>query len=127
MNTSIGSPAKQDASGATGPQQSRDKLVADLKTVVNDAQALIKDALDVSTEGMSAVPAYLHERFSAVKCNLKRTNDAIRSTAQHATAVTNEYIRENPWKSLGFISAASILISIAVVSACACSTRKIKD
>lgn len=110
--------------GVAALRQSKDKLLADLKTVVDDAQALMKEAVDTSAESITAVPAYLQERLCAVKSNFHRAKSALGSTASHATAVTDKYIRENPWKSLGIVTAASVVVSIAVVSACACAIDK---
>ena len=126
MNTSV-EPIASSSHGLKAVQQSKDKLVADLKTVVSDAQALLKEAVESSAEGIGSVPAYLEDRLNAVKGNFHRAKDAFGVKAKHATAVTDEYIRENPWKSLGIISAASIVVSIAMVSACACTMRKSKD
>ena len=126
MNTTVENVASS-IHGLKAVQQSKDKLVADLKTVVNDAQALLKEAVETSAEGIGAVPAYLEDRMNAVKGNFHRAKDAFGATAKQATAATDEYIRENPWKSLGIISAASVLVSIALVSACACTMRKSKD
>jgi ElaB/YqjD/DUF883 family membrane-anchored ribosome-binding protein len=124
MNTTVETIASS-IHGIKAVQQSKDKLVADVKIVVNDAQALLKEAVETSAEGIGAVPAYLEDRLSAVKGNFHRAKDAFGATAKQATAATDEYIRENPWKSFGFISAASILVSIAMVSACTMRKSKV--
>jgi ElaB/YqjD/DUF883 family membrane-anchored ribosome-binding protein len=90
-----------------------------LKTVVDDAQALLKDAVDTSAEGAAAVPAYLEDRLSAVKENFQRAKSAIAARAEQATAATDMYVRGNPLKSLGIVAAASVLVSIVALSACA--------
>ena len=121
MQTALESVASTAASahGVKALQQSKDKLLADLKAVVDDAQALLKEAVDTSAEGISAVPAYLEDRMNAVKSNFERVKSAIESKAKNATAVTNVYVQENPWKSMGIATAASVLVTILLVSACA--------
>ena len=105
--------------GVKALQVSKDKLVADLKLVVDDAQALLREAMDTSAEGINAVPAYLEERLDAVKSNYQRVKGAIESRTKQATAVTHVYVQENPWKSLGIVAAASVIMSILLVGACA--------
>ena len=109
--------------GVKALQQGKDKLMADLKTVVSDAQALLKEAKDSSVEGIAGMPAYLEDRFGTVKENFNRVKDTIESKAKYATAATDTYVRENPWKSLGFVTAASFIVSVLVFSACARSGK----
>jgi ElaB/YqjD/DUF883 family membrane-anchored ribosome-binding protein len=119
MSTPFGVTHTEGAHGVKALQQSKDKLVADLKLVVDDAQAMLKEAMDTSAEGITAVPGYLEDRLSAVKCNLQRVKGTMESKAKQATAVTRVYVQENPWKSLGYVAAASAVMSILLVGACA--------
>jgi ElaB/YqjD/DUF883 family membrane-anchored ribosome-binding protein len=113
-----------NAHGVKVLQQSKDKLLADMKTVVDDAQALMKEAVDTSAQGINAVPAYLEDRLSAVKCNLQQVRSAFEAKAKQAGTVTDHYVRENPWKSLGVVTAASVFASILLVRACASTFSK---
>ncbi len=126
MHTAIETFASNPANahGVKALQQSKDKLMTDLKTVVADAQALLKEAVDTSAEGFSAVPTYLEDRLSAVKSNFQSAKNTIESKAKQATAVTNVYVQENPWKSLGFVTAASVIVSVLLVSTCASTMGK---
>jgi ElaB/YqjD/DUF883 family membrane-anchored ribosome-binding protein len=36
---------------------------------------------------------------------------------KNAAAATEQYVKENPWKSMGFVTAASIGISLLVIGA----------
>lgn len=103
--------------GANALHRSKDKLLLDLKAVVKDAQALMKEAMDSSAESVAGVPAYLDDRLSAVKDNLQRVKGAMAAKAKHATAATDQYVRENPWRAIGFATAASVVISLLLVRA----------
>jgi ElaB/YqjD/DUF883 family membrane-anchored ribosome-binding protein len=108
----------------TGVKASKDKLMLDLKAVVSDAQALLKEAADTSVGSIAGVPAYLEDRLCAVKDNFSRVKGTIESKAKSATAATDTYVRENPWKSLGFATAASVILSCLLISACVSGTSK---
>lgn len=127
MSTPFGITHTEGTHGVKALQQSKDKLVADLKVVVDDAQALLKEAMDTSAEGITAVPAYLEDRMNAVRGNLQRVKGAIESRAKQATAVTHDYVQENPWKSIGLVAAASVIISFLLLGACASTTSKHRD
>lgn len=122
MSTPFGMAQSDTTHGVKALQQSKDKLVADLKLVVDDAQSLLKEAMDTSAEGITAVPAYLEERLNAAKGNLQRVKGVIESRAKQASAVTHVYVQENPWKSIGFAAAASVIVSFLLLGACASTT-----
>ena len=37
--------------------------------------------------------------------------------AKYATAATDRYVKENPWKSMGYVTAASLLVGALLVGA----------
>lgn len=98
--------------GAKALHRSKDKVLLDLKAVVDDAQALLKEAVDSSAESVAGVPAYLDDRLSAVKDNLQRVKGAMAAKAKHAAAATDQYVRHNPWQSIGLFVAASVVVSL---------------
>ena len=114
-NGSAGSNAHQAASKAM--IRSKDRLMLDLKTVVDDAQALLNEVAESSTESIANVPVYLEKRLDMVKDSLDRVRTALEKQAKHAAVVTDKYVKKNPWKSMGFASAATLLVSVLLVSA----------
>ena len=74
--------------------------------------------------GMSRIPAFLGNGLCMVKDNLQRVRGAMKTKAKHAAAVTDEYVKENPLKVMGFASAASIVISVLLIYAWAHTSGK---
>lgn len=103
--------------GAIALARGRDRLVLDLKAVVDDAQALMREAVDTSAESIAGVPAYFEGRLSAVRGNLQKARNSLEAKARHATAVTGEYVKENPWKVMGYATVASIIVGYLFVTA----------
>jgi len=101
----------------TALHRGKDKLLLDLKAVADDAQALMKEAVASSAKSIGGVSAFLENRLCAVKDNLQRTKDAMKTRAKHATAATNQYVKENPRKVMGFAGAAGVVVSILLVRA----------
>jgi ElaB/YqjD/DUF883 family membrane-anchored ribosome-binding protein len=101
----------------TALHRGKDKLLVDLKAVADDAQALLKAAVVSSAEGVASVPAFLENRLRTVKGNLQQARDAMKTKAKHATAATNQYVKENPRKVMGFAGAAGVVVSILLVRA----------
>jgi len=104
-------------SRVTALHRGKDKLVLDLKAVADDAQALLKEVVNSSAETMAGVPTYLEQRFGTVKSNLQRAKGAMDAKAKQAAAATDQYVRGNPWKVMGFATAASVVVSFFLVRA----------
>ena len=114
-SASPGSRPDTHAPGATALEQGRDKLMNDLRAVIKDAQALLTDAVKLSTE---SVPAYLEDKARAVKDNFQRARTTVEERTKNATVATETYVRENPWKALGYVAVTSALVSFLLVRAC---------
>lgn len=100
-----------------------DKLLQDLKTIVDDAQAMVKETLDVSAEQLGEMPAYLEERLHTAKTNLQQAKRSLELLAKDATVATCRYAEDNPWKAIGVVAAASLLVGLLVMNACrSCKT-----
>jgi ElaB/YqjD/DUF883 family membrane-anchored ribosome-binding protein len=93
----------------------KDTIMRDLRTVIDDAQALLRDAVKLSTE---SVPAYVEDKARLVKENLQRARTAVEERTKQATAATETYVRENPLKAIGYVAVASALVSFLFVRAC---------
>ncbi len=111
---SNGSDAHQSISKAL--TRNKDRLLIDLKTVIEDAQALLKEAAESSTENIANVPAYLENRFDMVKGNLHRARAVIEQKAKYGADITDQYVKQNPWKSMGYVTAASLLLGALLAS-----------
>lgn len=103
--------------GTATCRRRKDQLVRELRAVVDDAQVLLQEATRASSENDAAVPGYLDDRLTAVKDNLQGIKTTLQEKARRTSDATDEYVRENPWRALGFATAASVFVSILVVSA----------
>lgn len=85
------------------------KLVADLKELVSDAEELLKLVANSSTDELTAVRAKVEEKLAEAKVKLQGIQSTAREKAKQASDVTNEYVRENPWRALGIAAAAGLI------------------
>lgn len=94
----------------TALHQSKDKLVLDLKTVVNDAQALLKEVADASAES-------IQDRLAVVKGKLQEVKGSLENKAKQVVASGETYVKENPWRAVGIVCVASVVLSLVMVRA----------
>jgi ElaB/YqjD/DUF883 family membrane-anchored ribosome-binding protein len=85
-----------------------EKLVSDLKTVVQDAEQLLKaTAGDVGDKAREA-----RERLNDALANARLTCQKLEQRAYEGAEATEKAIRENPFQSLGIAFGAGILLGI---------------
>ena len=88
----------------------RDKLVADLKLLISDAQSLTETAGDESKEFVSAKADELREQMAAAMDCLKEHGENLKKTAIEKSDEVEQAISTNPWKSIGIAVVAGIII-----------------
>lgn len=102
--------------GATAGQRqtanfsgNKDKLLADLKLVVADADKLVRDAAGSSVEQLSAAMARVETTVGETRAKLGRATSAVGNKARQASDATCTYVKQNPWRSAGIVAAAGLL------------------
>jgi ElaB/YqjD/DUF883 family membrane-anchored ribosome-binding protein len=97
---------------ATQLNGQKDKLVADIKNVVTDAETLLKQAKATGTEGFAVAREELEERLAQSIVRLQEVQEELKFRARHAARAADAYVHENPWKSLGVVAAAGIVAGL---------------
>jgi len=88
----------------------KEALVNDLKNVVGDADALLKEVASATAEGYAAARTKVEGRLIEAKSRLDDARLAVAKKTRDAAVVTNAYVRENPWRVLGVAAATGIVI-----------------
>jgi ElaB/YqjD/DUF883 family membrane-anchored ribosome-binding protein len=92
----------------------KDKLVDDIKLVVTDAEELLRKAKTSSAEGYSAVRVELEDRLSNSIVRLQEVQEELRARARQAARATDEYVHDNPWKSMGYVAVAGLIVGLLI-------------
>jgi ElaB/YqjD/DUF883 family membrane-anchored ribosome-binding protein len=89
-----------------------DQLVADLKTVMSDAEALLKATSTQTSEKIQEVRARAEESLKQARQRLGEIEDEALKRAREVADATDEYVRENPWQSVGIAAGVGLLIGL---------------
>jgi ElaB/YqjD/DUF883 family membrane-anchored ribosome-binding protein len=92
----------------------RDKLVSDVKEVLDDVELLMRQAAAAGGEQAAELrhrAADALERAQDKLAELQR--DALRATRDAADAADN-WVHQNPWSSVGAAAAIGLLIGVLV-------------
>lgn len=91
---------------------SRDRLVDDLRSVIQDAEELLQLTAGHAGEQVSDLRSRMDRRLAVAKSRLGEVEAAVVDTSRKAARVTDEYVHEHPWQSLGVVAAAALLVGL---------------
>jgi ElaB/YqjD/DUF883 family membrane-anchored ribosome-binding protein len=94
--------------------EQKEKLVSDLKTVIADAQELLSQAADQVSESSSEVRGRIQTGLHLSRAKLAHLQEMAITKAKAAGQATDEYVHENPWKSIGFAAGAGLIIGMLI-------------
>jgi ElaB/YqjD/DUF883 family membrane-anchored ribosome-binding protein len=92
----------------------RDKLVADMKTVIVDAEELLKATASAAGDRVVAARAKVEESMKVAKVKIAAAEDAVKDRAKAAARATDDYVHAHPWKAVGTAAAVGVIIGMLI-------------
>ena len=91
---------------------STDQLVADLKTVMEDAEALLKATSTLTGEKVQEVRARAEESLRQAKVRLSEVEEEALRRAREIADAADEYVQENPWQAVGIAAGVGLVLGL---------------
>lgn len=88
------------------------KLVEDLKVVMHDAEELIRATSSQTGEKLLEVRARAEESLRQAKERLSEVEEEAVKRAKEVAQATEDYVRENPWQSVGIAAGIGLLVGL---------------
>jgi ElaB/YqjD/DUF883 family membrane-anchored ribosome-binding protein len=82
-------------------EASKEKLAADLKVVVADAEELLRATASQAGEKVGVARERIQASLAQARVKLAETERAVLDQTKLAAKATDEYVRENPWQAVG--------------------------
>ena len=95
-------------------QASADKLMADLRTVVSDAEALLKATAGHAGDKVEAVRSRAEESVRQARERLESLEDDLGQRARDAAEDADRYVRDNPWAAIGIAAGVAFVVGLLV-------------
>lgn len=100
---------------AASPSSTAEKRLAqDFRTVLNDAEELLRHAARDAGEGYNEARARLEESLKAARAELGTLEKAAVENARRAGRATDTYVRDHPWESIGMGAAVGLLVGMLI-------------
>jgi len=90
----------------------KEQLIADFKTVVTDAEALLKATANQGGHELSALRAKAEESLKTAKVRIASEQAALLASTKEAVKATDVYVHENPWAAVGVGAGIGLLVGL---------------
>jgi ElaB/YqjD/DUF883 family membrane-anchored ribosome-binding protein len=100
--------AEQTVSGA------REQLADDMKSIIADAEELLKATASATGERILAARARAEETLKSARDRLSRLDDAALAQAKEVAKTADDYVHEHPWGAVGIAAVAGLLLGVMI-------------
>jgi ElaB/YqjD/DUF883 family membrane-anchored ribosome-binding protein len=97
-------------------KSAKDKLLADFQEVLADTEELMKSVSGDSGGKAQAVRDKIQENLKQAKDYLQDIEDSVVDKSKVAAKVTDDYVHENAWQTVGIAIGLGILIGMLLRS-----------
>lgn len=92
----------------------REKLMADLRTVVADGEAILRDTASHSGEKVNELRTRIEERLGRARIHLENLEQAFMEKSRYAVEATDDFVNEQPWKAVGIAALSGLVVGILI-------------
>ena len=91
-----------------------DKLMADLRLVVSDAEELLRSTAGQAGEGAAELRDRVQASLSRARAGLADAQDAAITRAKAAGRAADDYVHDNPWRSIGIAAGFGLVVGLLI-------------
>lgn len=92
--------------------KARNQLASDIHVLVSDAEELLKSTAAYSGESVNAARIKFQATLENVKRRVAAAQSAAMGKVNETAKVSYDYVRENPWKTVGVALAVSLVVGV---------------
>jgi len=96
---------------ATDP---KDKLAADLKLVVADAEELLAATASQTGERVAALRVRMEENLRAARHKLEDAEEALKLRTREMANATDHYVHDHPWRAVGVAAGVGLVVGLLI-------------
>ena len=95
-------------------QVTKDKLVADFRLVVADAEELLRLTANQAGDKAADLRARVQDHLVTAKQKLAEAETSVRDNAKAVARATDDYVRDNPWRAVGVAAGVGLLVGLLI-------------
>lgn len=91
-------------------RENKQNLINDFHSVITDTEELMKTVSGESSEKVQALRGRIEQNLKQTKEYLQDFEDSIVDKSRTAARITDEYVHENAWRTIGLAIGVGILV-----------------
>jgi ElaB/YqjD/DUF883 family membrane-anchored ribosome-binding protein len=95
-------------------ETSKDKLVSDLKTLVGDAEELLKATANQAGEKVAQARQKIEQSLIEGKKALADAEQTLVKKSKECAEIADDYVRENPWSAIGIAASVGLALGLLI-------------
>ena len=95
-------------------EAAKEKLVGDLKTLIGDAEELLKASATQAGEKFSVARQKIEQSLVEGKKSLADAEKLLVKKSKEAADIADDYVRENPWGAVGVAAAIGLVLGLLI-------------
>jgi ElaB/YqjD/DUF883 family membrane-anchored ribosome-binding protein len=92
----------------------KDKLIADMKVVVADAEELLRATANQAGDKVGELRSKIQDHLVTARASLADAQAAMVDKARQVGRVTDDYVQDNPWRSVGIAAGVGLLVGLLI-------------
>lgn len=92
----------------------KDKLIADFKVVVADAEELLRATANVAGDKAADLRARIESRLADAKLRIADAEAALVDRAKQVGRAADTYVQDNPWRSVGIAAGLGFIVGLLI-------------
>lgn len=93
---------------------SREKLVGDLKSLVGDAEELLKATTNQAGEKVAQARQKIEQSLIEGKKALADAEQIVVKKSKECAEIADDYVRENPWSAVGIAAGVGLVLGLLI-------------
>jgi ElaB/YqjD/DUF883 family membrane-anchored ribosome-binding protein len=95
-------------------ETARDKLVGNFKTLISDAEELLKASANQAGERFATARQRIEQSLVEGKKSLADAEKILVQRSKEAADIADDYVRENPWSAIGIALSLGVLLGMLI-------------
>lgn len=95
-------------------EATREKLVSDIKVLIDDAEELLKATATHAGERVATVRQRIEQSLHEGKRSLAETEGLLLDEGKEAARAADAYVRENPWTAVGMATGVGLVLGLLI-------------
>lgn len=92
----------------------KEQFIDELRSMVKDAEELLLTTSNQVGEGAATARARIQKSLQVIKARLVAAESAVVERTRQAAKVTDQYVHNNPWQSIGISACAGVIVGMLV-------------